>query len=194
MRNELKKIIEEANIIKIGKQMIIINKHISNDLKEKIIQNTKECRDNLSERIYWILNDIYKYPTCIECGKEFKPKYYGLSTKSFNERRFCSTKCTANNKEIKARQKQTLKINYGVENVFQLPKVKDKIKQTNLERYGVENAAQSPEIQNKIKQTNLQRYGVENCLQNEEILIKNQKRRTKKLILSSGKEIYYQRI
>ena len=47
---------------------------------------------------------------------------------------------------------KTLKTNYGVDNVFQLDKVKQQIKKTNLERYGVKHAMQNNEI--KIKTRN----------------------------------------
>ena len=84
---------------------------------------------------------------------------------------------------------KTLKTNYGVDNVFQLDKVKQQIKKTNLERYGVEHAMQNDEIKNKVKittlenigaffnptetkKTNLEKYGVENPLQNSVVKLK----------------------
>lgn len=45
-----------------------ISSKIPNDLKEQIILSTERCREErFSERIFWILNDIYEYPICIEC-------------------------------------------------------------------------------------------------------------------------------
>ena len=71
------------------------------------------------------------------------------------------------------KRKNSLKQKYGVENVFQLEKVKNKIKKTNIKRYGVENISQ--DLNTKIKKdetkkkTNLEKYGVENVFQLEEV-------------------------
>lgn len=46
----------------------ICRSKITNKLKEQIILSTEGCREErFSERIFWILNDIYEYPTCVEC-------------------------------------------------------------------------------------------------------------------------------
>lgn len=48
---------------------------------------------------------------------------------------------------------------YGVDNVFQLEKVKEKSKQTCLEKYGMERACQSEEVKESIRQSCLDKYG-----------------------------------
>lgn len=181
-REQLKQLIEEKT------KVSNINEFSDNEIKS-IIYYTQNCRkQSFSERVFWILNDIEDYPNCIECGTKWKPRYSGLSTKSFNELRFCSNKCSANNKEVQRKQKhtykektgydcgfqspktkQTILERYGVENVFQSEEIKEKIKQTNLQRYGVEFISQSQQNPEKVKRTNIERYGVENVFQSEEI-------------------------
>lgn len=86
--------------------------------------------------------------------------------------------------------KKAVKEKYGVDNVFQLEKVKEKIKQTNIKRYGVENpfsfngerykkfvkekygvdnVFQNEEIKEKIKKTNLKKYGTESISKSKKI-------------------------
>lgn len=125
---------------------------------------------------------------CATCGKE--TKFKGIFKGGYNK--FCSVKCSANNKEVREKAKKTNLERYGAENPFQSKEIKQKIKETNLEKYGAENvfaskygkkkvkealinnygvtnASQSPEIKNRIKQTNLEKYGVESPSQSEEI-------------------------
>lgn len=169
-RDELKKII--CSFIKTNsKGRIDVKTKIDLLIKEQIILSTEGCRDErFSERIFWILNDIYVYPTCVECGKQFKPRYYGLGgTENFNERRFCSNKCLTSNEKTKEKRKETNLQIYGVENVSQNNEIKIKINDTILQRFGVENVSQSVEIREKIKYSVLQRFGVENVQQHEEI-------------------------
>lgn len=115
---------------------------------------------------------------CDNCGKEKKIKYqlYNILTKNNTEDYYC------NNKEcINKKRKQVLQDKYGVDNVFQLDKVKDKIKETNLELYGVENPHQNENIKNKAENTNLERYGVRNPFQSEELKEKMRKTNIQKI-------------
>lgn len=56
---------------------------------------------------------------------------------------------------------------YGVENISQLPSVKQKKKQTCLSHFGFENPLQVPEIQEKIRDTCLNKYGVSSASKSE---------------------------
>ena len=56
---------------------------------------------------------------------------------------------------------------YNVENIMQLPQIREKVKQNNLKKYGYEYTAQIPSIKEKIKQTNLKKYGVTMPMQND---------------------------
>lgn len=71
--------------------------------------------------------------------------------------------------EIQKRQKEANVAKYGVENVAQNKDVRAKIKNTTIERYGHEHAITSDEIKDKQKATNLKKYGVENVSQDKEI-------------------------
>ncbi len=132
--------------------------------------------ENLSEFLYFIVNDLNEKPSCKECGKEVS--FDKIST---GYREFCSVKCARNNEKTKEKTKQTNLEKYGVETPLQNEEVKQKIKKTNLERYGVENPSQNEEVKEKKKQatdyiliskkykkTNLERYGVEYYFQSKE--------------------------
>ena len=64
--------------------------------------------------------------------------------------------------------KESNLIKYGVENVNQLPEIKEKKKQICLERYGVDNYTKTQEYLEKSKQTQLNKYGVENYTKTDE--------------------------
>lgn len=121
-----------------------------------------------TETIWRIRNNVLNKPCCIECGKQLK----------FPFKTFCSCKCRSNNQLVKQKQKETCKINYGVEHPSQNNKIKEKIKdklnyneitiktkETKLKKYG------DPYYNNKeqIKKTCLEKYGVEFPLQNNKI-------------------------
>lgn len=103
--------------------------------------------------------------------------------------------------EVRAKQIQTTRERYGVDNAMQLKEfqekardtfaanhngirhpmysqeIKDKIKKTNIERRGVENPMQSKEVQEKAKKTNLEKFGVENAHQHPDVVAKGLKTR-----------------
>lgn len=66
-REQLKSIVK--NLIKTNSKgrMDVDRSKISEELSTQIMLSTNKCRDKISERIFWILNDIYDYPKCIEC-------------------------------------------------------------------------------------------------------------------------------
>jgi len=113
---------------------------------------------------------------CDDCGLEKKLQYKLYTSYGYlNGLYFCrNCKLKRNNLE-----------KWGVENVFQLPEVKEKSKKTNLEKWGVEFISQSTEIKEKVSEskskldyveinskrvkTNLEKWGVENISQSEEV-------------------------
>lgn len=96
---------------------------------------------------------VYEYETlflrCINCAKSIE--WFNL-----------------HNNEIKYNTKRK----YNVENVGQLPEVKEKIKNSMLERHGVEYAMQSEEVKQKARHTCMINYGVEYSRQSEEVIEK----------------------
>jgi hypothetical protein len=67
------------------------------------------------------------------------------------------------------KRKKQLKEKYGVENQFQLEKIKEKIKKTWNEKYGVDNPNKNKKIREKIKNTCIFKYGVDHNFKNEKI-------------------------
>ena len=60
--------------------------------------------------------------------------------------------------------KEIIRNRYNVENVSQLPEIREKIKRTSLERYGTTNPASSAQVKEKIEALFLERYGVKSSL------------------------------
>jgi hypothetical protein len=165
-REECKKIIDELEIIEYGKYSLIQRQKITLRLMESILFYTKNCRDNITERIYWILNSIEDYPSCKECGKQFQPRFYGMS-RNYNGWSFCLSRCSSKNESILQKSRQTCQQKYGCNNANQSPIIKEKKKQTCLEKYGKEFSFQSEIVKEKSKQTCLKNHGVEFAQQSE---------------------------
>ena len=116
----------------------------------------------LAEKIYLILNNKDKKPTCF-CGRNTT----FISIKQ-GYRKYCSVKCSKNSPSFEAQKSESLKKRkktnlkkYGVENPSQSELVKKKKRKTFQKRYGVNSPLQSKEILKKVKKTNLKRYGNE---------------------------------
>lgn len=146
-----------------------------------ILENTPDTL-KLSTRMYWILNDIYDFPRCEICGKEFKngiqfnrgyPRYcrkcsnsvYSDRTKharKTNLERFGSIS-NFGNKENREKGKQTLLKHYGVDHNWKSQEIRNVGKNTCEKKYGDANFNN----REKCKQTKLKRYGDENYVNSE---------------------------
>ena len=112
---------------------------------------------------------------CLECGKE--TKYYGYYE---GYKRFCSIKCSQQNKEVKELQREKIN-NRDYEVLLK------KRKETCMEKYGVESYVCTEEYKRSREETCMEKYGVkhnfliDDCkLKREEALSKpevNQKRK-----------------
>ena len=111
--------------------------------------------------IKYILNGVV--PVCY-CGKEVEFLSLG---KGFQK--YCSSKCSANSKELREKTKKTCQEKFGTDSPLQNEKVKEKIKETCQERFGVEHPAQSKIVQEKMKQTCNEKFGCDCPFQNEEV-------------------------
>jgi hypothetical protein len=179
-------------------RVFIRQKNITPMLLEKIIKETVNCRDNISERIYWVINNITQYPLCSHCKKTFMPRFYG-QTHGYWGAENCSYSCTQNSEKHKIKLQETFMKNWGVLNPYQSkeiqqkiqkdrleqtgyahpmqnPKIKKQSQSTLFEKTGFTNPNQNPETQEKIKKTTIRKLGVEHNSQSE--LIKNKKRET----------------
>ena len=115
----------------------------------------------ISTKVYWILNGLKDFPTCIVCGTNEKYKKHNVTiTRGY--KKTCCLICAAKNPERQEKIKQTNIKKYGVENVFQDKNVIDKCKKSIFKKYGVEHPRQSKDIVKKTKNTCLTKYGNEN--------------------------------
>lgn len=201
------------------------------NLRNKIQQANLGEHETLHEKVWALRNKCFDRPKCLVCGSKVnfngsKNQYRETCSVACGARnpttqkkikQTCIDKWGGhfmqdlewNKQFVKQNQEkgsykkgqETLKKNHGVDNVYQLDKIKQKIKQTNLDRYGVEVASAAGEIKKKIantvaerygsffnpdktKQTNIERYGVENVMSNAEI--KNKSLLTRREIYGSA--------
>lgn len=115
-----------------------------NQIKQQSTINS----NNISEHIYWIMNDIKEYPICKSCTTKVSFKQY---KSGYNE--YCSQYCVTQGKE--RNQKISKIVNDKIDQTM------IKVKTTNLERYGVEYYYQSEEFKKTAKETKLRLYGDE---------------------------------
>jgi hypothetical protein len=106
--------------------------------------STKEYFDNF-------LNSQSKI--CI-CGKE--KTFIGLEK---GYKKYCSSKCSSGQKEVKDKRKNTVLKKYGVDSPAKEKSILDKMKRTNTIKYGCNFPLQNEKIKNKMRETNINRYG-----------------------------------
>jgi len=99
--------------------------------------------------------ELYGHPKCQnpECDEIVK-FHRGKPNK------YCSFKCHPNNWN-QNKVKNTVNKKYNVDNVFQLPNIKQKLKLSLIKKYGVEHPLQSNILLNKMTSNNIIKYGVE---------------------------------
>lgn len=140
-----------------------------------------------NERIYCVLNDITDRVIC-SCGS-LKPLRFQNANRGYWKTcgKSCEVKTKHRNESLIGRKKTqqendkrlaTIRLKYGVDNVFQNKDIKKKIytpennahrtmaiKQAVQLKYGVDNVFQLDSVKETIKNTNLDKYGVENPTQ-----------------------------
>lgn len=148
---------------------------------------------SLTEKAYWIINELIEYPNeckCLECESIiYSGKFKSLLDGYSSNKLFCSKKC-AGQSEITKSKLQTTNLEryghknnmwgvgirektiegwiekYGVDNPIKNDEIKQKVYDTNLERLGVKMPAQNSSVREKYKATCMKRYGVENGFNN----------------------------
>lgn len=136
-----------------------------------LVEATSFLKDDssLKDRFYCIENGINEYPLCKGC----EIKRVGLYS------RFCSTKCSTPNKEVREKSKNTYMERYGVDHQSKVPHIRDKIAlsnketrsdpvkreqikqktlQTHIDKFGDWNS-RTKSTQDKMAATNMERYG-----------------------------------
>jgi hypothetical protein len=138
-------------------------KSLTKEIKDAIFEHTTLCKStNLSERIYWIFNDLLDYPVHCKhpkCNKpitRFKGTYLGV---------FCSYSCNAKYKllvspnpfsgpaGIKRRQDGMMK-KYGVDHNMKRKESLDKRIETYITNYGVDHPLKSDPIKSQARKAN----------------------------------------
>lgn len=99
--------------------------------------------------------------SCDCCGDVVLPTYQAYNAKIKKYGDYVCRKCE------NTHQKRTVNKKYGVDNISQIPEVKNKKVQSSLLNFGTENVAQNKEVLSKIKQTNISRYGKPSFTQTE---------------------------
>jgi hypothetical protein len=172
---------------------MLISKKVDIKIKKGNINryNKLEGKDNITvgDIIQLDVNMLTKGSNCIVeikcdiCDNIYKRSYKRYMNTIGNH---CSRKCSFFSQNVKAKDI------YGVNNIAQIPKIKESIqksmlerygseqylaskdavkkrKETLIERYGVDNPLKSNIVKEKLKKTNLKRYGTEYSLQSKEI-------------------------
>lgn len=145
--------------------------------------------DSIYESIYRIFHNIEYKPLCKNCGKPL------IFSRTHGFRKYCSSLCVQNNKDIKLKKKETRNKNikeykqsgfdfyqevnnkryqtclnkYGTKYPQRCIEIKEKIKQTNIKRFGVPYTAQNKSCIEKMKQTCLEKYGVDHNFKISEV-------------------------
>lgn len=118
--------------------------------------------DNMTERMYWLVNELTEFPKCPTCGKIITKfgKIRSLTGSSrFGYSTYCNNNCSAKNSNTIKKRKQTSLEKYGDE-TYNNP---DKTTATCLNKYG------SGRNNNKTKQTMLERYGIASYLNSDKV-------------------------
>jgi hypothetical protein len=150
------------------KEKVFINENPS--LHSEICEYTSDLVLPYRQRIWHWVNHVSGYVYCIECG---------INRVSFNMswsdgyKKFCSNKCSSNNRDLKNKKKNTLLERYGVDHYSKTKEYVDKVKSTSISRYGVDNFAKTDEFVQKSKKTFMDRYGVDSYTKTPEYLEKS---------------------
>ena len=130
-------------------------KSLTPEIKNSILHFTNKCQSNkLSERIYWILNDLQDYPIRCKhpaCNKpvRFKGEYRGI---------FCSYSCNS--------KYQLLVLPNPFSGVLGIQRRKAGM----MKKYGVDHNMKTAESLIKRQQTYVDNYGVDHPLKSKEII------------------------
>jgi hypothetical protein len=138
-------------------------------LYNEIIYYTHNISDiNFKCKIWHWVNNEPSYILC-ECGNRLSFNMNWLD----GYKKYCSNKCSANNKQLRENSKNTLLMRYGVDHYSKTKEYLEKVKKTSIERYGVDNFSKTYEYVEKSKKTYLEKYGVDSYTKTDEYLIKS---------------------
>jgi hypothetical protein len=153
-KDQIIELINNHNIISQGKTQLRVKiKELEKipRMIESIIELTANCRDNIIERLYWILNNRTNYFTCRNCGILFQPNFYGLKHGYYEDPKHCSIKCSMSNPETLLKTIETSQALYHTNHPTQAQSTKDIFKKTCQEKYGTSHPMQDAEIFKKAQ-------------------------------------------
>lgn len=119
------------------------NKGYEKELNSLLSETSWLTTENITQRIYHLINNINEIPKCKVCGKDTHFKQF--KSGYFN---YCSNYCVTQSEE----RNQKISKNNDWKALF------EKQKQNNLEKYGVEHYYQTEEFKEKAKKTKEQKY------------------------------------
>ena len=171
----------------------LITKNLAKSTKKQILLLTPKCigNENWKERLYWILNGLVDYPTCLQCSNKitkFKRKNNELPYQLY-----CQRKCFLSSDN----RKQKLKTIWNEKTISDIELMKSKRQKTCLSRYGVEHHSKTKWFLEKQKitkqKTNPNWGGIKpNSIQftDEEIQFQKQSRRRDTCLNKYGVDHY----
>lgn len=172
-REELKNVLLNLNFITLSKdnRLHIVKSKISKHIQNQIEILTTSCRDNFSERIYWILNDIFDYPNCCGCNIKYQPNFYGLK-RGYWKASYCSHQCQVSSKHSYDKRQEKCLTETGFTHHMKNPKIVERISDERLERTGYRHQWADPAIIEQRRLDYKDKTGYDNPGQNPEVQLK----------------------
>lgn len=174
LRKQLKQQIEELKLFTPK-----FNRHVkfTPEFVEACFLATPGCDSpEFKDRLYWIINDIYKYRTCNTCKKPIEEMIKDFSS-HYKTKQHCNRKCRMSDKVLRKRWEDARLLRTGYKTPLENPEVWLKIKATNMERTGYENPLSNPAAHEKRRETSFIKYGVRHPMQNYEVFQRSMKAR-----------------
>ena len=141
------------------------------DIYDEIIRYTSNISDiKFKFKVWHWVHNIPDYILC-ECGNRLSNHMNWMD----GYKKFCSNKCSSNNKTTKENTKNTLLNRYGVDHYSKTKEYVDKVKKTSTYKYGVDNYSKTDDYVEKSKKTCMDRYGVDHYTKTIDYVEKSKK-------------------
>lgn len=109
-----------------GKVLKFRYDRLDENIKTQILEVTSNCEGSLTERVYWIMNDLADYPKrCLHCGNKITKGFY--SHKEGYRPDLCSTKCQFSYKPMFEKATQTKRQKYDLDGIVNFIELARKI-------------------------------------------------------------------
>jgi hypothetical protein len=174
----------------------LICSSLSKEIKKQIEEHCEKLplkTKLITEKIYWIINELTEYPSecnCSYCGNIIYTKFKSLKDGYNSVKKYCSKKCICNSEEVRKKREKTNFEKYGhinnmwgygireqtklkwiekfdCDNPMKNEEIKHKMYNSNIEKIGVKMPAQNAECRKKAQNTCMERYGVDNAFKKD---------------------------